>query len=76
MPSLPIIQGNELLAALQRAGFVKIRQKGSHVRLKHPDGRIITVPIHSGSVIGRGLLRKILRDSELTIEDLNRLLHK
>lgn len=76
MPTLPIIQANELLAALQRAGFEKVRQKGSHVRLKHSDGRIVTIPVHSKSVIGRGLLRKILRDTELTIEDLNRLLHK
>jgi predicted RNA binding protein YcfA (HicA-like mRNA interferase family) len=76
MPTLPILQANELMVALQHAGFEKVRQKGSHVRLKHPDGRVVTVPVHSGSVIGRGLLRKILRDSELTIEDLNRFLHK
>jgi len=36
--------------------------------MKHPDGRIVTVPVHAGQDIGRGLLRKILRDAELTRE--------
>jgi predicted RNA binding protein YcfA (HicA-like mRNA interferase family) len=70
MPELPIINARELIAALNRAGFQPIRQKGSHLRLKHSDGRVITVPVHAGKDIGRGLLRKILRDAEWTVEDL------
>ncbi len=46
-------------------GFQPIRQKGSHLFLKHPDGRATLVPIHSGEDIGRGLLRKIIRDAEV-----------
>ncbi|MFO8112613.1 MAG: type II toxin-antitoxin system HicA family toxin [Desulfosalsimonadaceae bacterium] len=47
-----------------------VRQKGSHVRLRHKDGRVTTVPCHSGQDIGKGLLRKIVRDTELSIDDL------
>jgi len=68
MAKLPILKANELIRALERAGFQIIRQRGSHVRMKHPDGRIVTVPVHPGRDIGRGLLRKILRDAELTRE--------
>ena len=68
MARLPILRANELIRALEGAGFQIIRQRGSHVRMKHPDGRIVTVPVHPGQDIGRGLLRKILRDAELTRE--------
>jgi predicted RNA binding protein YcfA (HicA-like mRNA interferase family) len=74
MPKLPPITGTELIAALKKIEFVVIRQKGSHVRLKHPDGRVVTIPIHSGKTLGKGLLLKILRDAALSKEDLIRLL--
>jgi predicted RNA binding protein YcfA (HicA-like mRNA interferase family) len=74
MPKLPVLTAHRLISALQRAGFEKTRQKGSHLRLKHPDGRIVTVPVHSGRDIGRGLLRKILRDVEWTVDDLQKFL--
>ncbi len=74
MPNLPMLTGREVMAALERAGFVVVRQRGSHARLKHPDGRVTTVPIHAGDDIGRGLLRKILRDAELSPEELIELL--
>ena len=70
MPKLPTINARDLIAALERFGFETTRQKGSHVRLKHPDGRVVTVPVHAGKDIGKGLLRKILRDAEWSVEDL------
>jgi predicted RNA binding protein YcfA (HicA-like mRNA interferase family) len=42
--------------------------------MRHSDGRVVTVPVHPQSVVGRGLLRKILRDAELTPDDLSGLL--
>ncbi|WP_072620822.1 type II toxin-antitoxin system HicA family toxin [Spirulina major] len=74
MPKLPPITGTELMAALQKIGFDLIRQKGSHVRLKHPDGRVVTVPTHAGKTLGKGLLLKILRDAALSKDDLIKLL--
>ena len=68
MPRLPVLKANAVIRALQGAGFRIVRQKGNHVRMKHPDGRVVTVPVHSERDIGRGLLRKILRDAELARE--------
>ena len=70
MPKLPRIRGRELIAALKRADFEVIRVKGSHHFLRHPDGRCTVIPVHSGEVIGPGLLNKILNDIEFTDEDL------
>jgi len=53
-------------------GFQVIRTRGSHVFLGHEDGRVTTVPVHSGETIGPGLLRSILRDVEMSVEDLIR----
>lgn len=75
MPPLPVVRSRSLIAALERAGFETARQKGSHVRLRHPDGRVVTVPVHAGQDIGRGLLRKILRDADITVEEFLRLLN-
>ena len=70
MPKLPRIRGRELIAALKRADFEVIRVKGSHHFLRHLDGRCTVIPVHSGEVIGPGLLNKILNDIEFTDEDL------
>jgi predicted RNA binding protein YcfA (HicA-like mRNA interferase family) len=69
MPRLPRLRGREVLAALRRAGFVVLRVKGSHHFLRHPDGRKTVVPIHSGEIIGPGLLNKIFKDVEVEIEE-------
>ena len=74
MPRLPVLKATELIRALEKAGFQVIRQKGGHVRMKHPDGRVVTIPVHSGQDIGRGLLRKVLRDAELTRDEFVALL--
>ncbi len=74
MPKLPIIEGRELVAALRKAGFEPVRQRGSHIRLRHPDGRVVTAPIHASDELGRGLLRKILRDADLSVDELIDLL--
>ena len=74
MSRLRPVRSGEVLSALTRAGFQSVRQRGSHVRLRHPDGRVVTVPEHGSQDIGRGLLRKILRDAELSVDDFLNLL--
>ncbi len=76
MTKLPILRGEEIVKLLQSIGFEKIRQKGSHVYLRHPDGRSTVVPIHKGRDIDRGLLRKIIRDVELSYEEFIQLVEK
>lgn len=73
MPKLSPIRGKELISILLKQGFIIIRQKGSHVRLEHPDGRKTSVPIHSGESVHIGLLRKILRDIQITPEKFHTL---
>ncbi len=72
MTRLPRVRGKELVRALRRLGFFVDRTRGSHVFLKHLDGRATAVPIHTGEIIGPGLLRSILRDIEMTAEELSR----
>ncbi len=74
MAKLPSPTGEELIAALQKIGFYVIRQKGSHVRMKHEDNRIVSIPVHAQKTIGKGLLLKILRDADLTKDKLIDLL--
>ena len=74
MTALPGVTGKELLAALVRANFGVARVKGSHHFLRHADGRTSLVPVRAGDTIGPGLLSKILRDCEMTREELHRLL--
>ena len=70
-PKLPRVGGESPLRALKRLGFEEQRQKGSHVHLKREtDGRRLTVPIHKGRTIPPGTLRAILRDAEITIDEL------
>jgi predicted RNA binding protein YcfA (HicA-like mRNA interferase family) len=66
----PMLKADDIIKSLKRHGFQVIRQRGSHVRLRHEDGRVTTVSSHAGQDIGRGLLGKILRDTELTMAEL------
>jgi len=74
MTMFPSITGSRLLRALRKFGFEVIRTKGSHHFLQHKDGRCTVVPIHRGETIGRGLLAQILRDCEITKDELQKKL--
>ena len=65
-------KAREVLSKLQRAGFEKRRQSGSHVVLRHPDGRQTYVSVHTGD-IPEGTLRSILKQAGLTKEELKNL---
>ena len=74
MSKFPVLKPREVVRALERLGFQAIRQKGSHLFLRHPDGRSTVVPIHKGEDLPPGLLRSILHDVELTREEFFDLL--
>ena len=76
MTSYRAVTGKELIAALRRLGFDVARVKGSHHFLRHADGRVTVVPVHSGETLGPGLLASILRDVKLSRDDLQRLLQQ
>jgi predicted RNA binding protein YcfA (HicA-like mRNA interferase family) len=56
----------KVIKVLKKMGFEEIRQKGSHLFFKHPDGRTTVVPIHKNEEIGRGLLADIIKDTKLS----------
>lgn len=72
MTRLPRLKGKNVVRILERIGFSVVRTRGSHTFLRHPDGRATVVPVHAGETIGPGLLRAILRDVEMSIEEFVR----
>jgi predicted RNA binding protein YcfA (HicA-like mRNA interferase family) len=62
----------EVLSKLLRAGFVIKRQSGSHIIIRHPDGRQSYIAMHTKDV-PEGTFRKILKQSNITIEEFKKL---
>lgn len=74
MTRLPQLTSRELIRFLKSQGFVEDRQSGSHLTLWHPDrGISVTIPVHTGCDIGRGLAARTLKDAGFTIDDYLRL---
>lgn len=67
---LPLLSAREVLKALERLGFVEVHRKGSHVKMKHADGRTIVFPFHDE--VDRFTLKGALRDASIEIEDFLR----
>lgn len=66
---LPLVSCNDMLKFLKKEGFIELRQSGSHKFLKHEDGRTIIIPIHNNKDIGRGLLKVMLEEINLSREE-------
>jgi predicted RNA binding protein YcfA (HicA-like mRNA interferase family) len=71
-PALPVVSGEETIQALELIGFAKISQRGSHVKLRHKDGRVTIVPNHYE--LARGTLRSILCQANIEIEEFIKLI--
>jgi predicted RNA binding protein YcfA (HicA-like mRNA interferase family) len=67
--SVPVLKPREVIARLERLGFVEVRQRGSHKQFRHADGRVTTVPVHAGRDISPTLLRQICRDIRVTLTE-------
>ena len=75
MAKLPSLSARQVVRALKRAGFIEDRQKGSHLILIHPGRKARTVvPVHPGRTIKETLLRAIIRDANLGVEEFTELL--
>jgi len=77
MKKLPIISGKEAIKIFEKFGYRVIRQRGSHVRLVHKSDKTkkpLTIPLHP--VIGRGLLRKLMRDANISREEFLEMYRK
>jgi len=73
---IPVIPARTVEKIIFRIGFLKIRQSGSHVFYRHNDGRTTTIPHHRGRDISPILLKKILKDINVSTEEFNELLNK
>ena len=69
MSSLPVLKPREVIAILAALGFEETRQRGSHKRFRHEDGRVTTVPVHRGRDLSPILLRRIARDVGLSAQE-------
>ena len=67
---LPLLSGRQVLATLERLGFAEIHRKGSHVKMRHQDGRVLVFPYHDE--VDRFTLRGALRDAGIPLEDFLR----
>jgi predicted RNA binding protein YcfA (HicA-like mRNA interferase family) len=74
MTRLPQVTARELVRFLKAQGFEEDRQTGSHLTLWHEARRVsVTVPMHTGCNIGRGLALRILKEAGFSVEDYLRL---
>lgn len=74
MSKLVVIKFKRMNDLLLKLGFESVRQKGSHLFYRHPDGRTTVVPLHKGKDLPRPLIRSILDDINLTVDQYNELL--
>ncbi len=69
MGDIPVLKPREVKSILEKMGFLKVRQKGSHMQFKHSDYRFTTVPFHPGKDISPPLLRQICKDIDITLDE-------
>ncbi len=75
MPKLPIISARKLIKILKKAGFTHDRTEGSHyIFFRGQDQCTVSVPVHQGRDLGRGLLMSILRDADISPDELLKML--
>lgn len=74
MPKLPVVKAKVLYKTLLKIGFEKHHQSGSHIQLKHADGRRTTIPYHPSNEIRPGTLKAILDDLDITVEEFIQIL--
>lgn len=70
MAKLPVISGKKLLRVLAKHGYRELRRKGSHVFVENVQGRGTVIPLHGNEDLGKGILKSILHDLEITVEKL------
>jgi len=66
-------KSEDVIRVLERLGFRRIRQSGSHAVFYHSEQRWTTVPIHKGKDVAKGILYKILKDAGITYEEFKKL---
>ena len=71
---LPRVTAAQVVKVIEKHGFSLVRQSGSHKIYKNTEGKRVTVPYHAGKIIHPKVLKSILRDAGLTIEEFKKIL--
>ena len=69
MDKINPLSQKKVIKVLEKIGFAQVRQKGSHLFMRHPDGRTTLITVHPGEDIGKGMIRKIINDARLTRDE-------
>ena len=70
MPKLPRLTARQIITVLEKAGFSLARQSSSHMIYKNTVGKRATVPFHASKILHPKVLKSIMRDADLTLDDL------
>lgn len=73
-PKLPVVSGLDCIRVLENVGYMVVRQRGSHIRLKDRNGKLPPITVPDYKELRPGLLKKILNDVGLTVEEFIQLL--
>jgi predicted RNA binding protein YcfA (HicA-like mRNA interferase family) len=71
---LPRVSAADAIRVLEKAGFYLVRQSGSHKIFKNAEGKRATIPFHSGKELHPKILKSILRDADLAVEEFLELM--
>ena len=71
---LPKLTAKEIIVILEKSGFSLARQNGSHKIYKNMKGQRATVPFHSGKILHPKVLKSIMKDADISKDELNKLL--
>jgi predicted RNA binding protein YcfA (HicA-like mRNA interferase family) len=74
MPKLPRVTARQIVGVLEKSGFALARQSGSHMIYKNASGKRVTVPFHASRILHPKILKSILRDADLSVEDLEKIM--
>ena len=74
MPKLPRVTARQMASVLEKLGFSMTRQSGSHQIFRNAAGKRATIPFHASKILHPKVLKSILRDAELSVEDVEKLL--
>jgi predicted RNA binding protein YcfA (HicA-like mRNA interferase family) len=69
MDKIMPLPAKKVIKALENMGFEQVMQKGSHLFLRHPDGRTTIVPVHPTENLGKGMINKIIKDTKFTRDE-------
>jgi predicted RNA binding protein YcfA (HicA-like mRNA interferase family) len=69
MPKIPVVNAKKLIKVLKKNGFIHFRSKGSHQIYVNKEKKIsVSVPVHKGRDLGRGITLAVLKDAEISLE--------